>query len=272
MRKTMKSAKSLGEYLTKEYVARSERNPRYSHRAFARDTGLSVSHLSEVLRGRNGLSRAATEKVASVLQLSQTELDYLWNLIQRDFSKSAAVRTRASSKLPVILKESETLLLDPRKFQKKLNWQHLAVFEMARAGLLKMTELKTAAARLGISSRALKELIESLVEMDFLRHEDGLFTVRRQQIFFEGFPNTALRQVHKDMLAKAIESVEKQTFQTRYLSTNFNAIRADQYPAAVERIQAFVSAFNTEFGTTDVTETVYVLSLQLFDLLKQKET
>ena len=47
---------------------RRSRNPRYSLRAYARDLGISVSHLSTIMNGRRKLSTLQAGKIAVKLQ------------------------------------------------------------------------------------------------------------------------------------------------------------------------------------------------------------
>jgi uncharacterized protein (TIGR02147 family) len=53
--------------MQQEHEERKSRNPRYSRRAFARDAGLSPSHLTRVLAGKKSLSRAMGLSIATRL-------------------------------------------------------------------------------------------------------------------------------------------------------------------------------------------------------------
>lgn len=61
--------------LKSELKKRSEKNDRYSLRAFARDLGMSPSYLCEVLGGKASLSPRRIERVAPLLELSEDELE-----------------------------------------------------------------------------------------------------------------------------------------------------------------------------------------------------
>ena len=52
------------DILREELAARTETNPQYSLRAFARDLGIGSARLSEVLNGNTGLSRPAAEPLS----------------------------------------------------------------------------------------------------------------------------------------------------------------------------------------------------------------
>lgn len=50
-------------YMLSEFEGRKSRNPGYSLRAFARDLGLAAPKLSEILRGKGGLSEASARRL-----------------------------------------------------------------------------------------------------------------------------------------------------------------------------------------------------------------
>jgi hypothetical protein len=64
---------SIPAILRTVWLARKDRNRRYSLRAFARQLQLSPSFLHEILHGKKRLSRRTAERVASTLKFD-TEL------------------------------------------------------------------------------------------------------------------------------------------------------------------------------------------------------
>jgi transcriptional regulator with XRE-family HTH domain len=60
--------------LKSEFRRRSERNPRYSLRAFARDLGCDHGTLSQILRGRRSLSPRMVHEFGSRLRLAPSVL------------------------------------------------------------------------------------------------------------------------------------------------------------------------------------------------------
>src|SRR2546430_13739191 len=72
--------------LRKELESRCRTSPRYSLRAFARDLKISPSRLSEILSGKQGLSRAAARGIRSAEHTS--ELQSQSNLVCRPLLES----------------------------------------------------------------------------------------------------------------------------------------------------------------------------------------
>lgn len=65
--------------LKRGYELRKARNPRYSHRKYAKDLELTPMHLSYILRGQRGLSRKKAEVISKVLRLSYADRKkFIW--------------------------------------------------------------------------------------------------------------------------------------------------------------------------------------------------
>ena len=68
--------------LKDELLRRIRQNPRYSLRAFARDLRLSPSRLSEVLSGKQGLSRQAAKAITERLGWRGSEAERFIDLVE----------------------------------------------------------------------------------------------------------------------------------------------------------------------------------------------
>jgi transcriptional regulator with XRE-family HTH domain len=79
--------KSLQEILAKEYELRASRNPKYSLRAFAKSLGISQSRLSQILKGRQGLSRNKAELIADRLGYGAEEKERLCDIVTAAYSR-----------------------------------------------------------------------------------------------------------------------------------------------------------------------------------------
>ena len=82
-----------------ELERRQARNPRYSLRSFARDLGFSAPRLSDVLRGRYGISRAAAFDLATRIRLSEVDRAYLCDLVESEHGRSRFTREAARARL-----------------------------------------------------------------------------------------------------------------------------------------------------------------------------
>lgn len=134
------------DILKAELEKRQLRNPRYSLRSFARDLGLSAPRLSDVLRGRYGLSRGVAESLAEKLKLPEEEAAYFCDLVEASHGRSRHAKELALARLRdradaggATVELTCDLSLPPE--------------ELGRALLAKLRESGATAARVEISAR-----------------------------------------------------------------------------------------------------------------------
>lgn len=88
----MSDSGRLAAFLRGELQQRLEKNSAYSLRAFARDLGLTVSHLSMTLSGQKRISAHLAEKVAQRLKLDELRSEYLILTAELEFAASPILR------------------------------------------------------------------------------------------------------------------------------------------------------------------------------------
>lgn len=86
-------------FLRDELSRRQARNARYSLRSFARDLGLAPPRLSDILRGRYGLSGAAAAELAVKLRMTEREAARLRDLAEAEHGRSRLARENARQRL-----------------------------------------------------------------------------------------------------------------------------------------------------------------------------
>jgi transcriptional regulator with XRE-family HTH domain len=96
---TIFSSPDYRDMLRAELASRQNRNPNYSLRSFARDLGLSAPRLSDVLRGRYGLSRSAAAAIADRLHLDPAAAEHLCDLVEASHGRSRYSRANARARL-----------------------------------------------------------------------------------------------------------------------------------------------------------------------------
>lgn len=82
-------------FLKREFERRTLRNANYSMRAFARDLGLPVSKVSEMLRGKQGISRDYAQNIAKKLKLGGSDLRIFLASVDLALSRTPAKRKAA---------------------------------------------------------------------------------------------------------------------------------------------------------------------------------
>ncbi|HVK61351.1 MAG TPA: TIGR02147 family protein [Bdellovibrionales bacterium] len=269
MRPNLSKASSLRAFLGEEYKLRHQRNPNYSLRAYARDLGLSVSNLSDILKGRGGISRKLLQQIAPNLQLEDHETELTWSLIESEFARTALQRKAAKDRLKIQKKYHTANEIPLDTFKLVSEWQHMAILELAGIRSLKLTSDRVAE-RLGISHTKALESMNRLVDLGLLVRDGEVYSRGAElSVVGKNVPNAAIRDFHRQIISKAAVAIDEQDTHQRMLTSNIVAISASDYERAMGRIQKFIEEFLSEFGSSgDKKEKLYCLSGQFFSLDK----
>lgn len=92
------------QYLLRELDSRTNKNPQYSLRSFARDLDLSPSRLSEILNHKQGISFAAAKKLMEKINLGSEEKDLFCALVEMEHARALRTRRSAEKKVKGLVK------------------------------------------------------------------------------------------------------------------------------------------------------------------------
>jgi uncharacterized protein (TIGR02147 family) len=246
-------------FLSAELTRRIQKNPRYSMRRFAQALGLSHTVLSLVLSGKRPLSKKAANQVSDFFGLDAEKREAL---IANRKSESPKKVTRAD--------QYQQISLDT--FSVISDWYHFAILSLLDIGGSKI-EARWISVRLGISEIEAKLAIERLLRLGLLeRVTEG----SRKGEWKAGKPldvkNTsstlATRKFHRQLLERAVESMEHDAYELRELSSMTMAIDPAQVPYAREKIRIFRDELTAQLEKRGQPKQVYNLNIQLFPLSK----
>ncbi len=99
------------QFITREYLRRLERNPRYSLRAFAKALSIDIGTLSQILSGKRLLSYKKSEQVLDLLELNLDEKETFLQSLAREHKNQD--KKRLSPKIKEILKEKKASTPNP---------------------------------------------------------------------------------------------------------------------------------------------------------------
>ncbi|WP_413291220.1 DUF4423 domain-containing protein [Bdellovibrio sp. HCB337] len=259
-------------YLGEAFKLRAAKNPRYSWSAFARDLGLGVSTLSEVLNGKYGLSSVRAREVAKRLHLTESHCEHFCDLLAAQFSRSKEEKNRARLSAHLRREGNEqTLTLD--KFKTISEWYHMAILELSETAGFVFDPDKMAR-RLGISTETVEESVNRLKRL-------GLVKVRGRKIKPTGsfttveskeLASTAIRTFHKQIIDKAKAAIEGQSMEERELSSTVFSVAREDLEAAKKELQQFRRSFALKFSKNANKKDVYCLSMQLFSLTEKERS
>lgn len=235
-------------YLRDFYDAQKARNPRYSHRLFARKAGLTSSgFFSEVLSGKRQLAPAAVLRFCKALKLAGADRAYFENLVAFNQAKGIEERNHHFAKLQVP-KVSRAGLVGQDRYAFYSDWMHAALREFVAC---RPTRARTHAdfAQLGksleppVSASKAKASVALLLRLGFLvRRPDGILA-QAEPLVSTGDLATAPDTLDVDnfqaaMLALARKAMDRQPRARRDFSTLTLSLSAAGAAAARAEVAA----------------------------------
>ena len=234
-------------FLQTELVARCERHPRYSLRAFAKSLAVEPSHLSRLLNGKRAVTAPLIDRLAVPLELSPDQVEQF--KIAR-FSPPA--RTRSLTPLSL---DSFHLIAD---------WYHFAILELTRVQGFR-PDPRWIASRLGISVFEARVAMDRLVRLQLLlRLPSGKWQVTENTTPNHAVSDAALRKLQRQVLEMAIRALENTPIECRDQTTMTMAISRSRVKEAKARIQRFRRDLSDFLEAGAAKDAVYQLSVSLF--------
>jgi len=262
------------EILRDELTSRCKLNPRYSLRAFARDLEISPSRLSEILGGKQGLSRPAATKIAAKLGYSEAEQHVFCDLVDSVHARSKTSKEVAKEKVERYLTDFDHLKLRNETFHLISDWYYLPIWELIGIDGFQ-SHPKWMSRRLGITEVEVVVALERLERFGFIaRHEGQYVRVEERLSAPGGIPSEAIRKFHHEMILRAARSVFMQSMDKREINSIVLAIDSTRLPLARKLIQDFWRDFCTKMDLRDSEkpvkpkDDVYCLAIQFFGLLE----
>lgn len=229
-------------YLQWEFGRRSETNPSYSLRSFARDLDIFPSLLSDVMKRKKNLSLCTAAKIGESLGLSESERFFLCDLALLDHSDEN-IRRMVSSRLvrekvrsndtPTVMKRDEINTVMAK-------WYHFAILELFDLEGFEQDE-SWIAKKLDLTAAQVREALTTLVDVKVLEKlSSGKLQRRRKSLTSTvDVPSGVVREYHVQVLRKAKEALETQQVHVRDFSAITVACDSDLVPKAKEKIKKF---------------------------------
>lgn len=255
--------------LKEELAHRCERNPRYSVRSFARALQIDAGALSRILGGKQIPSFKLAQKLIDALDLEQDE--------RRNFLASLAEtqRSRGLERLSPVFMALESTL-PQREFSIDVyrviaDWYHVAILELTYVEGFQ-SNARWIAKQLGISAAEAQLAIDRLLELELLEKKKNKLVKTQTQLTTadKHLTTPALRKHQKQLLLKAIDSLENDPVEARNITSMTMAIDPTKLVAAKEMIREFNKKL-CAFLEEGKQKRVYNLGVALYPLQKEKE-
>lgn len=215
--------KEFRTFLKEELERRTEKNPKYSLRSFARFIGISHTSLSCILRGQRPVSSKTKMKVAMALGVDPEKITQF---------KDTPLESNAAPSFDKISVDSYHLIAD---------WHHDAILELVQTRGFR-EDTSWIASKLGIKRTEAKVALERLINLRLIqRGPDGRLVVSTTNTTNDHQPlcTAARRKNQAQVLELSRRAVEQGEFVARDHSSIAMAIDSRDLPVAKQMIKDF---------------------------------
>lgn len=250
-------------FLKEELIERQQKNPSYSLRAYARDLGVPVSRISEILNGKNGMSQKRALDISERLKLNHKDQQLFLDLVQMEHGRSKLEKQQARSRVQA--KMDFSYEIENHEFSIISEWYHLPILELLK--LPSQNTEESIAKKLGLEKDTVRTALHKLAEMGLVQTQYGSWTtVQQEGTIKSGFPSKSVRNYQRQLLEKALAALTERPLDERDFSSAVFVLNKKQVQHAKERIKQFRRSLMRELEGFEDPEAVYCLSLQLFEL------
>jgi uncharacterized protein (TIGR02147 family) len=258
------------EYLTEELARRCERNPRYSTRAFAKALEIDVASLSRILSGKQTPSYKICETIFSKLELSPaTQTKFLTSVAAKQ--KAVGLKRIAPAFKNLGEKSEQRRDLTTDIWRVIADWYHGAIMELTFTKEFN-SDPKWISQQLGISEVEVKLAIHRLQRLGLLENKEGALAKTIEQVSSadKNITSSAHKRLQKQVLKKAIDSLENDALEIRSMTSMAMAIDPQKIPQAKKMIQPFSRELCAYLESGKRTQ-VYQLGICLYPISKNQK-
>lgn len=244
-------------HLQRELVARCQKNPKYSLRAFAKALGIGSSALSDILNNRRNLTEQMKVRLGFALGLTMDQL-------QKFNSVNGTIADHV---------EFQQIQLDTYAIIS--DWYHYAILELIRVKDFK-ADAKWIANALGITKSEVNFAVERLQRVGLLRVSDsGVWedaTVNGFATNINGqMTSSSAKKLQKQVLEKSIEALMQVPIEKRNHTSLTFAMNPKDLAWTAEEIKKFRRSIVLKLERNTQPTQVYQMSISLFPVTQIEE-
>lgn len=255
------------KFLAEELERRLAKNPLYSLRAFARDLGISKTHLAEILRGNNQLSLDSAAKFVKKLNLSAVDAINFMDMVEIESGNSE--RTRLQAKMRLEARHINFRNLEPEEFSPISDWHFMPLMELLTLPLESHSP-EYLASRLGVSKEIIEQALQTLLRQNLISQVDSKYVITENTT--KPVASHIIRQYYRTNLDVAAQALEKQSIDNRDFSVITFTMSKRKLDLVKERLQQFRRELALELTQDQERDAVYTLSMNFFEATLAKVT
>lgn len=247
---------SFRQYLQEELSERSEKNPAYSIRSFAKSLDLEPSSLAQILAGKRPLTDKMCSRIGTKLGLSPLKVRALMN----------AKALKADDNFSKFNKLSDDA------FRVIADWHYYAILELIQVDGFK-PDVKWIAHTLDLPFSKVLQAVDRLKRLNYLEITDRgkwIDHLGDTNNLGNDFKTQAFTEHQRQILAKAVEALTKTDYEERVQSSMTLVSSRERIKLAKPLILNFIEELDAFLKAGRDKKDVVAISVSLFPLTENK--
>lgn len=255
--------------LNSEFKKRTQRNPSYSLRSFARDLDICSGSLSSIIKGKRPYP---IRKVDQALQ--NLNLDPVTSV---KFKDSVMSRRKYKNIVDSIETKKDDHVLNDHQTSLVTDWEHFAVLSLIKTHQYlnsKESNEDFFSNRLGLSKIEANKIVDNLLAANLIKLGQDFKLQRTYQRIntTQDIDSEVLKSAHRNSMHKAEIALDELSPEKRYFGCETFCMSRSNIEQGKKLIREFKNKFSSLLETTD-SEDVYRLNIQFFPLtIEEKES
>lgn len=244
----------------------------YSTRAFAEKLGLkNPNYLKLVVDGKRSLSPSLAKKLAKEFRLRNQEREYFVLIVEFQRASELDRQNEIFQELRgfrEFRKAHETEAFAHDYFS---NWYVVVIMEGLRT-VFQSSSPEEIARRMNLKLAEVEKSLKTLEEQGLIRKTRSGWKVLNDSIQTPPrMKHLNIRNFHKQMLQKAVESLDRYDVQERSVGGLSIPLSEKSYDEVQNKIREFFRSLNIIYSNDPEAERVYQLNYQLFPVIEEKK-
>jgi uncharacterized protein (TIGR02147 family) len=256
-----------------DYYADRKAKTAFSWQEFAKTAGFSSPvYLKYVSEGRFNLSAEAAVRTAQAMHLADYEREFFVEMVKFDHAKNDDEKRAAFSKMVSIAESRKAKIVDGESFRFFEDWKNPVLRELAPAMPGAKPLAMAHACRPEVSAAEVSDALSFLVKADLLKKDKDGNYAQTDKVVTTGpmeFTPLAVRGLHRQMGAFALDAIENVPQDERHFSGLTLGITREAYEKIVQRIAEFRKDIIAIATSETATDEVYRLNVQFFPMTKK---
>jgi uncharacterized protein (TIGR02147 family) len=258
------------EFLKDHYEENKQRYPFFSYRYIASKSGLDASFYVKVLQKQMHIAERSIAPLARFLKMGKRETEYFTTLVGFCKGKGQEEMRRRFEKL-ISLREPAARTLEAAQYEYYTKWYHTVVRE-----LLNFFPFEGDFQALGNRLNPPISAVEARKSIELLEHlglvaktENGNYALTDRFVTTgESWQSIAIRNFQKEMIERALESIDRFPKHRRETSTLTVSVSCECLAAMKERLREVRKELLEMARLDECPEAVFQINFQIFPLTK----